>query len=123
MTKLFAYLSYRDVEAAIDWLKALGFETTTKQSSDDGETGHAELRSGDAGVMLAPADEEYEMPPLRGRSTGRGLYLLVDDVPKAHRAAVDAGGRSVFEPESTEWGTERARVLDPRGLRVVVRHL
>ena len=32
-----------------------------------------------------------------------------------HGAAVEAGGRSVLEPEQTEWGTERSRVLDPEG--------
>lgn len=65
--------------------------------------------------MVAPADEKYEIPMLIGRSTGHGLYLLVDDVRAMHSAAVSAGGRSIFEPETTEWGTERARVLDPEG--------
>src|SRR5215470_9089155 len=56
MSKLFAYLSYRNLEAAIEWLAALGFETTTRQESDRGVV-HAELRLGDAVVMVAPADE------------------------------------------------------------------
>jgi uncharacterized glyoxalase superfamily protein PhnB len=29
--------------------------------------------------------------------------------------AVEAGGTTVFRPERTEWGTERARVLDSEG--------
>ena len=115
MSKLFAYLSYRDVDAAITWLEALGFETTTRQQDDGGATVHAELRLGDAVVMVAPADEPYDTPKLIGRSTGHGLYLLADDVAALHRAAQRAGGSSVFEPEKTEWGTERARVLDPEG--------
>jgi uncharacterized glyoxalase superfamily protein PhnB len=115
MTKLFAYLSYRDIDAAIRWLEAIGFETTTNQADEEGRTIHAELERGQAVVMVAPADEDYERPGLIGRSTGQGLYLLVDDVPDAHAAGVAAGGRSVFEPEHTEWGTERARVLDPEG--------
>jgi hypothetical protein len=36
MSKLVAYLSYRDVDAAITWLEALGFETTTRQQDDEG---------------------------------------------------------------------------------------
>lgn len=115
MSKLFGYLSYRDVEVAITWLETLGFETTTRQQDDGGATVHAELRLGDAVVMVAPADEPYETPKLIGRSTGRGLYLLVDDVTTLHGAAVQAGGSSVFAPDKTEWGTERARVLDPEG--------
>lgn len=69
MSKLFGYLSYRDVEVAITLLEALGFETTTRQQDDGGATVHAELRLGDAVVMVAPADEPYEMPKLIGRST------------------------------------------------------
>jgi uncharacterized glyoxalase superfamily protein PhnB len=115
MSKLFGYLSYRDVEVAITWLETLGFETTTRQQDDGGATVHAELRLGDAVVMVAPADEPYETPKLIGRSTGRGLYLLVDDVTTLHGAALQAGGGSVFAPDKTEWGTERARVLDPEG--------
>ena len=105
MSKLFGYLSYRDVEVALTLLEALGFETTTKQQDDEGATVHAELRLGDEVVMVAPADEPYEMPKLMGRSTGRGVYLLVDDVTALHGAALQAGGSSVFAPDKTEWGT------------------
>ncbi len=115
MSKLFAYLSYRDADAAMDWLAALGFETTAREDGADGRLVHAELRLGEAVVMVAPADEPYEVPRLIERSTGHGLYLLVDDVGSIHHAALEAGGRSVFEPESTDWGTERSRVLDPGG--------
>jgi uncharacterized glyoxalase superfamily protein PhnB len=103
MSKLFAYLSYRYVDAAITWLEALGFETTTRQRDDRGATVHAELRLGDAVVMVAPVHEPYETPKLIGRSTGHGLYLLVDDVAALHGAALQAGGSSVFAPEKTEW--------------------
>lgn len=65
--------------------------------------------------MIASADAEYVRAPLVGSSTGDGLYLLVDDVDRCHDRAVAAGGRSVFGPEHTEWGTRRARVLDPEG--------
>ena len=65
--------------------------------------------------MVAPADEPYGTPKLLGRSTGHGLYVLVDDVAALHGAALQAGGSSVFAPEKTEWGTERVRVLDPEG--------
>ena len=106
MSKLFGYLSYRDVEVAITWLETLGFETTTRQQDDGGATVHAELRQGDAVVMVAPADESYEAPKLVGRSTGHGLYLLVDDVAALHGAVLKAGGSSLFAPEKTEGSPE-----------------
>ena len=115
MTALFCYLSYRDAPAAIDWLEAIGFEITARQAADDAAVLHAELRLGDAVVMLATADADYAIPPLVGRSTGNGLYLRVGDVAAIHAAAIKAGASSVFEPETTEWGTERARILDPEG--------
>jgi uncharacterized glyoxalase superfamily protein PhnB len=115
MASLFAYLSYRDAPPAIDWLEAIGFRIVTRQPGDDGGVLHAELSLGDAVVMLASADADYIVPPRVGRSTGGGLYLLVEDVRAIFRAAVDAGATGVLAPETTEWGTERARVLDPEG--------
>jgi uncharacterized glyoxalase superfamily protein PhnB len=49
------------------------------------------------------------------RSVGQGVYLVVDDVEATFARALDAGATVVFEPEDTEWGTRRARVLDPEG--------
>jgi uncharacterized glyoxalase superfamily protein PhnB len=122
MSSLFAYLSYRDAPAAIDWLEAIGLQVVIRQPGNDGTVLHAELRLGDAVVMLASADADYTVPPLVGRSTGSGLYLLVGDVGAIYGAAIEAGATAVFAPETTEWGTERARVLDPEG-HEVIRHL
>ena len=122
MSKLFGYMSYRDVEVAITWLETLGFETTTRQQDDGGATVHAELRLGDAVVMVAPADEPYETPKLIGRSTGRGLYLLVDDSP--HSMGGTAGGRQQRLCTGQDRVGDRARPRPrPGGLRVVLRDL
>jgi uncharacterized glyoxalase superfamily protein PhnB len=115
VAELFAYLSYRDAPAAITWLEAIGFVTTACQAGVDGAVLHAELKLGDAVVMLATADADYTVPPLAGQSTGGGLYLLVDDVRAIYSAAIEAGATTVLEPAATEWGSERARVLDPEG--------
>jgi uncharacterized glyoxalase superfamily protein PhnB len=115
MATLSAYLSYRDAPGGVAWLEAVGFEVVARQDGPDGTVVHAEARLGDAVVMVASADADYQSPPLHGHSTGGGLYLLVDDVAARHDAAVAAGGTSVFGPEITEWGTVRARVLDPEG--------
>jgi uncharacterized glyoxalase superfamily protein PhnB len=122
MATLFACLSYR-AAAAIGWMQALGFEVTTRQDGDEGSDHPAELKRGDAAVMVASADADYQVPPLRGRSTGAGLYLLTGEVAAQHDAAVEAGGTTVFSPERTEWGTGRARAPRSRGLRVELRLL
>jgi hypothetical protein len=63
----------------------------TRHSGDDGTVLHAEPRLGDVVVMLATAEADYRGPTLEGRSTGSGLYLLVDDVDA--RPSRRGGGR------------------------------
>ena len=113
--KLFAYLSYPDASAALEWMERVGFAVVRRQDAPSGQVVHAEVRLGDAVLMVASNDAEYQRPPLVGRSTGQGVYLLLDDVDEFYRDAVAAGGTSVTEPESTAWGAKRARVLDPQG--------
>jgi uncharacterized glyoxalase superfamily protein PhnB len=66
-------------------------------------------------VMLASANADSTVPPRMGRSTGRGLYLFVEDVGAIFAVVVDAGATGVLAAETTEWGSERARILDPEG--------
>lgn len=113
--RLFAYLSYPDAPAALDWLAAVGFAVVRRQDDAAGGVVHAEVRLGDAVLMVASDDAPYTRPPLVGRSTGGGLYLLVDDVDAVTARAAGAGARVVVEPEETPWGSRRARVLDPQG--------
>ncbi|MBW0252874.1 VOC family protein [Cellulomonas sp. PS-H5] len=116
--RLFAYVSYPDGPAALDWLAAVGFVEVRRQDDATGAVVHAELRLGDAVVMVASDDAAYQRPPLVGRSTGSGVYLLVEE-PAAVDAFTEraraAGARVVVEPEDTPWGSRRARVLDPQG--------
>jgi uncharacterized glyoxalase superfamily protein PhnB len=111
---LYAYLSYADAPAAIDWMQAIGFEMVRRQDADD-RVAHAELRLGDVVVMVASDDQPYDVPALRGSSAGSGLYVCTGAVDELYRRAVAAGGRSVIEPEDTEWGSRRARVVDVGG--------
>ncbi|MDR7081052.1 putative glyoxalase superfamily protein PhnB [Arthrobacter ginsengisoli] len=96
-------------------MERVGFDVVRRQDAPSGQVVHAEVRPGDAVLMVASNDAKYQRPPLVGRSTGQGLYLLVDDVDAFYRNAVAAGGTSVIAPESTEWGARRARVVDPQG--------
>lgn len=116
--RLHAYLSYDDAATALDWLTATGFEITARQTGPDGHIVHAEVRMGEVTLMIAGAGQEYAAAPLRGISSGSGLYLWMPDaadVDDWFRRAVDAGARDVIAPEDTPWGGRRARVLDPEG--------
>lgn len=118
-SKLFAYLSYRDGVAALDWLqKAFGFETVTVNKDDAGTLAHAEVRRGDAVLMIGTDERDFDVPALKGQSTGSGVYITIEseeDLKKIYADAEKAGAKTVFGPESTEWGTWRFRVLDPEG--------
>ncbi|MGW1251128.1 VOC family protein [Streptomyces sp. NPDC002535] len=114
-TGLHAYLSYTDAAAAIDWLESVGFVTAVRQDDEAGRVVHAELRLGQAVIMLASADASYAVPALKGVSTGSGLYVVTPSVDELHDRAVRSGGTSVIAPEDTAWGSRRARVLDPEG--------
>ncbi|HEY0448513.1 MAG TPA: glyoxalase, partial [Actinophytocola sp.] len=64
MTTLHSYFSYRDAPAALAWLeRAFGFETTLRWDNEDGVLVHAELRLGDASIVLfADAGLDYDRP-------------------------------------------------------------
>ncbi|WP_411700549.1 VOC family protein [Conyzicola sp.] len=115
-TRLFAYLSYRDARAAIDWLVACGFETVRRIDGDDGRVVHSEMRLGEAVVIVSSNDLDYDHAVLVGEPSGHGIYLMVPDVDAVYARAVAAGATPVIEPEDTEWTTRRARVYDPEGI-------
>ncbi|MFB8758833.1 VOC family protein [Streptomyces nigra] len=113
-TRLYAYLSYADAAAALEWLTALGFAITTRQEGPDGDVVHAEVRRDEVALMITTAERGSAVPP----SAGGGLYLCVadaTDVDQWYHRAVGAGAREVVPPEDTLWGSRRARVLDPEG--------
>lgn len=120
MTTLHTYYSYVDAEAALDWLATVfGFETTMR-ADDEGGVAHAELRLGDAAIVVfSDAGHGYDrMHPKDDDAVGHGTYLTVADpavVDAVWDRAMAAGGVPVLKPEATEWGNYRCRVRDPEG--------
>lgn len=113
------YFGYRDAPAAIAWLeRTFGFETTMQFPDDQGGVAHAELRLGDAAIVVFSDHDGYQRPPRRGDTMGFGAYLCLteaSDIDAVYARALDAGATGVWEPEATEWGNYRCRVLDPEG--------
>jgi uncharacterized glyoxalase superfamily protein PhnB len=122
-TTLHSYLGYRDATAAIDWLReALGFDLVRRWPEDGATVSHAELRRGDTALTLYTDEVGYERPPLKGDTSGIGLYLAVpptEDVDELYASATEAGGYSVWVPDQSEWNY-RCRVLDPQGVEWTV---
>jgi len=72
--RLYAYLSYPDAAAALRWFAAVGFETVRRQDGDDGSVQHAEVRLGDAVVMVASDDAPYTKPALVDRAPAEQVH-------------------------------------------------
>lgn len=115
--RIFPFLRYRDAPAAIRWLNAtFGFEPQMVVEGEAGAIVHAQLRLGDAVVMLGTGrDVSGDDPPADVRDVRQGLYVYVADVDAWYARAQAAGAR-IFRPiEDTDYGSREYSVLDPGG--------
>ena len=112
MQPLNTYLAVANVNASIEFLeRALGFSRGVVLLGADGQPRYAEMRHGDAAVMLVPKGD------LTTASGGApGLYTYVSDVDQA-LAVARAAGAGVSEAEDRPWGDRVATVTDPDGYR------
>ncbi|MEU6780441.1 VOC family protein [Nonomuraea angiospora] len=98
-----------DTAGLIDYLTA-AFDAVelSRMTDDEGRIGHAEVRIGDAVVMMF--DSAPGWPP-----TPAFLRLYVPDADAIYRRAIEAGGTSVTEITHLFWGDRVGRVRDPFG--------
>ena len=115
MSTITPILGYRDPRAAIEFLcEAFGFERQLVVDGEDGGVVHAELRLGDAVVMLATASEGSGGRPAIAAGAHH-LYVAVDDADAHHRQAV-AAGADVFEgPTDRDYGSREYGARDAEG--------
>ncbi|WP_433245759.1 VOC family protein [Streptosporangium sp. CA-135522] len=98
-----------DTAGLIDYLKsAFGAVELARVTDDEGRIGHAEVRIGDAVVMMFDAKPDWPRTPAF-------LRLYVPDADATHRQAVEAGGTSVTEVTHLFFGDRVGRVRDPFG--------
>jgi PhnB protein len=110
------YLLYRDAGAAIEWLtRAFGLrEFGTSYKDAEGRVTHAEMKLGEAVLMLGSPGRDFKNPKLLGGAT-LNLYVDVDNVDKHYAQAVKAGATIVEEPKDTFYGARRYGAEDPEG--------
>lgn len=115
------YISVRDARRALDWYVGV-FDAARRGEpfvDPDGSIGHAELRIGDAVLMLAdygPAPGGQE-PGTAG--AGHSLFVSVPDADETVRRAA-AGGAHVERPPSDEPYGRTGVIVDPFGHRWIV---
>lgn len=106
-------LTCHDTEAMITWLTAVGFTEHSAHRADDQTVMHAEmLWPGGGGAMLGAFRDNPVWPQRPGTAAA---YLVTDDPDAVHRAAVAAGGTSVMDVQTQDYGSRSATVRDPEG--------
>ncbi len=104
-------LPVRDLDAALEHYRRLGFETAAHPVSERPEIfPYGFARWGDAELHLAHVDH------IDAEANRTGVYLLVDDVDALHSDWEAAGveGR-MFPPKDTDHGTREAAHIDLDG--------
>ncbi len=111
------YLSVNDAAAAIEFYKK-GFGATElmRLPGPDGKLGHAEIRIGNALVMLADEYPAYGnlSPKTLGGSAVR-LHMYVEDVDAFFDKAVAAGAKVLIPIADQFYGDRSGRLEDPFG--------
>lgn len=111
------YLIVDGATDAIDFYgRVFGARERMRMETPGGRIGHAELELGDGLVMLA--DEAQEHGARAPRTVGGTPVLMsvyVEDVDAVFRSAIDAGARSVRDPENMFYGDRTGQFEDPFG--------
>ena len=117
--RLTPYLHVSGANDAIEFYKSVfGAEERMRMPAPEGKVGHAELKIGDALVMLA---DEFPDMEVRGPKSIGGtpvtLHIYVDDVDATFEAALAAGATSVRQVENQFYGDRTGQIEDPFGHR------
>ena len=111
------YLVVKNAARAIEFYKeALGANELFRLQEPDGRIGHAELKIGDAPIMLADEYPEYGI--LGPQTTGQSpvsIHLYVEDADTFAERAVNAGARILMPVQDQFYGDRSGKIQDPFG--------
>ena len=115
MLPINTYLAVANVTASAAFLEsAFGFTRGVVLPGTDGQLRYAEMRHGDAAVMLVPRGDDTS-----ASGGAAGLYTYVQNVDRAAEQARQAGA-AVGDPIDTAWGDRTVTVSDPDGYRWIL---
>ena len=109
-------LAFKKSTEAIAWYeRALGAKEVLRLTGPDGSIAHAEIKIGNAMIMLGD-----EMPPYSKSAQSLGgtavvLCLYVADVDRAFDKAVAAGAKALIPVSDQFYGDRSGRIEDPFG--------
>ena len=116
-TSITPYLTVDDGKGAIEFYKrAFGATDRGAMAAPDGRIAHAELRIGDAVIMLSDKFPQFAgQTPKEVGGTTVAIFLFVEDVDAVVQDAADAGATIIMQPEDQFWGDRLGQVIDPFG--------
>jgi PhnB protein len=116
-TTVTPYLAVRRATEAIEWYKQVfAAEEIVRMAGPDGKLMHAEIRVGDAIIMLS--DEFVEMDchaPSAVNPATSSIWLYVPNVDQTFEKATGAGAKILNEVSDMFWGDRLGKVQDPFG--------
>jgi PhnB protein len=111
------YLVCKSAAKAIDfYTKAFGAEETVRMPGPDGQVMHAEVKIGNAMLMLSDENKDrgYLSPDSIG-GTATSIMFYTDDVDAVFDRAIAAGAKSEVPPADMFWGDRMGNLVDPFG--------
>ena len=113
------YLCCKNASGAIEFYKqAFGATEVMRLAEPSGKIGHAEIKIGNATIMLA--DEYPEMDvrsPLSFGGSPVSIHLYVEDVDAVFSQAVAAGAKALRPVTDQFYGDRSGTLADPFGHR------
>ncbi|MCC6245100.1 MAG: glyoxalase [Gemmatimonadaceae bacterium] len=115
--KLYVCLSYRDPDAAIEFLtRAFGFTEHFVVRNEEGRAEHTQLAFGDEIIMLGRAKQELGwVSPLDLPAVNATVCCYVADPDALHIRATNEGAVTVRAPYDTDYGARECSVRDVEG--------
>ena len=113
---LMSAVVYRDPKAALAFLEAaFGFELFMLIEDAEGSLVHAEMRHGDAAIMIGYEwDDDYRSPASIGGKVTQSVAIHVETDIDAHCVRARAAGMKILvEPETQFYGDRTYRCRDP----------
>jgi PhnB protein len=111
------YLVVEGASEAINFYKStFGAKQVFRMDKPDGKVGHAELKIGDAKIMLA--DKCPEMEKMVGEDYGSGaisIHLYVKNVDTTIEKAVSGGAKIIMPAQDMFYGDRNGMIKDPFG--------
>jgi PhnB protein len=102
---------------AIEFYKKIfGAKEVMRMEKPGGKIGHAELRIGDAKIMVADACPEMDsFSPKHYKGSPVGIHLYIKDVDSIVQKAVAAGAKIIRAVDNMFYGDRSGTLEDPFG--------